>query len=374
MSDSEQDFVQTIKLLLEGKDKEARLLMNTFAKPLQKKRPDLSNDIKKIISSMSRHSIERPSMPDPLPVDHDSRLELLKKETIEDFEITPVWQKKIAKELNSVIAERERHIDLLREGLLPTRSLLLVGPPGTGKTLSAKWLSNKMNLPLLTLDLAAVMSSYLGKTGSNIRVVLDYAKRTPSILLLDEFDAIAKRRDDVAEVGELKRLVTVLLQSIDEWPSDRILLAATNHPELLDPAIWRRFDRILEFSSPTYEERFELVVKLFEKSSMELGAEIFSILAVILIDKSFAEIEKKINMLRKVSLLTDTKIHDIVNEYISSEIHTLKKAEKISMAKLFDGAGFTQRHIHEITGISRDTLREHGIGTKKIMEGHRVYE
>jgi len=98
------------------------------------------------------------------------------------------------------------------------------------------------------------MSSFLGKTGSNIRVVLDFARRQPCVLLLDEFDAITKRRDDSAEIGELKRLVTVLIQAIDEWPADGLLVAATNHPELLDPAIWRRFDRVVEFPLPTSSE------------------------------------------------------------------------------------------------------------------------
>jgi hypothetical protein len=112
-----------------------------------------------------------------------------------------------------------------------------------GDTLAARVLARTLGRPLLILDLAAVMSSFLGRTGGNLRHVLDYAKSIECVLLLDELDAIAKRRDDAGEIGELKRLVTVLIQEIDDWPSSGLLVAATNHPELLDPAIWRRFFR-----------------------------------------------------------------------------------------------------------------------------------
>ena len=135
------------------------------------------------------------------------------------------------------------------------KSLLLCGPPGVGKTMSASWLAQELSLPLMTLDLATVVSSYLGKTGTNVRAALDFAQQAPCVLLLDEFDAIAKRRDDDRDVGELKRLVTVLLQTVDEWSPTSLLVAATNHGELLDPAIWRRFDLTVEIPLPTREQR-----------------------------------------------------------------------------------------------------------------------
>ena len=104
--------------------------------------------------------------------------------------------------------------------------------------------------PLLILDLSAVMSSYLGRTGSNLRHVLDYAKSLDCVLLLDELDAIAKRRDDSSEIGKLKRLVTVLLQQLDDWPSAGLLIAATNHTDLLDHAVWCRFEELVKFGIP----------------------------------------------------------------------------------------------------------------------------
>lgn len=119
-----------------------------------------------------------------------------------------------------------------------------------GKTLTARWLAAKLEVLLYVLDLTAVMSSLLGRSGNNLRTALDFAKRSPCVLLLDEIDAIAKRRSDDTDIGELKRLVTVILQEVDEWPATGLLLAATNHPELIDPALWRRFDLVVEFKMP----------------------------------------------------------------------------------------------------------------------------
>ena len=98
--------------------------------------------------------------------------------------------------------------------------------------------------------MATAISSYLGRSGQNIRSVFDYAKAQPSILFLDELDAIAKRRDDTGDLGELKRLVNVLLKEIEEYPVMGVIVGATNHPELLDKAIWRRFDRTLVIEMP----------------------------------------------------------------------------------------------------------------------------
>ena len=149
--------------------------------------------------------------------------------------------------MDQLVAEHSRVGDLLRAGLSPTRTALFIGPPGVGKTLGDGWLARELHRPLLTLDLSAVMSSFLGRTGANLRHVSDYAKGVPCIMLLDEIVAIAKRRDDSQEVGELKRLVTVLLQEIDDWPSGGLLIAATNHSDLLDPAVWRRFETQIAF-------------------------------------------------------------------------------------------------------------------------------
>ena len=103
-------------------------------------------------------------------------------------------------------------------------------------------LASRIGVPLVSIDLASVVSSFLGTSGRNIRVAFDYAKSGQCVLLLDEFDALAKRRDDDTDIGELKRIVNVVLLELDRWPDTSLLVAATNHPQLLDPAVGRRFD------------------------------------------------------------------------------------------------------------------------------------
>lgn len=185
-----------------------------------------------------------------LPVDPDSRQALVEREYPVRLDGPLVLPAQLEERLSHVVLEWENLDVLLQEGLAPARMLLFCGEPGVGKTLAAHWLAQQMDLPLLTLNLASVMSSFLGKTGNNIRAVFDYAMKTPCVLLLDEFDAIAKRRGDDSDIGELKRLVNVLLQALDDWPVNSMLIAATNHGELLDPAVWRRFDHVLQFDKP----------------------------------------------------------------------------------------------------------------------------
>lgn len=181
------------------------------------------------------------------PSDEDTRLSLVEIETEPTLPNAPVWPPEVAAPLGELV-EQWRYADALRAAdLHPTRTVLLSGPPGTGKTLAARWLAREIDRPLVTLNLASVMNSFLGRTGQNLAQVLKYGRSTECVLLLDEFDALAKRRDDAQDVGELKRVVNVLLQAVDEWPSTSLLVAATNHPELLDRAMFRRFDLVVEF-------------------------------------------------------------------------------------------------------------------------------
>jgi len=161
--------------------------------------------------------------------------------------------------VDRVIAEF-RHCEVLRtHGLAPKSKLLFVGPPGCGKTLCAKIIANELGLPLLYTRFDAIVSSYLGETAANLRKVFDYAANGHWLVLFDEFDAIGKRRDDENEHGELKRVVNSFLQLLDGFSAPSLVVAATNHEQLLDPALWRRFDEIVSFPRPTAQEISRLI-------------------------------------------------------------------------------------------------------------------
>lgn len=187
--------------------------------------------------------------------------------------VLPVLAESVLTVLHLVVSEREpaQARALAARSIEPTRTLLLTGMPGVGKTMTARYLAGALDLPLLTVDLAALMSSYLGKTGQNLRRALDHARHHPSVLLLDEFDALGKRRDDPSDVGELKRIVNVLLSELERWPSHSLFVAATNHPELLDRAIWRRFDRVLVLELPVAAARREIIARLLGEHGFEIA-------------------------------------------------------------------------------------------------------
>ncbi len=150
------------------------------------------------------------------------------------------------------LIEEQHCADILRaNGLEPRHRLLLAGPPGNGKTSLAEALATELALPLFVVRYDAVVTSYLGETAQRLRRLFDFIKTEPCVLFFDEFDAIGKERGDLHETGEIKRVVTTLLLQLDDLPTYCVLIGATNHPELLDRATWRRFELRLDIGKPT---------------------------------------------------------------------------------------------------------------------------
>lgn len=191
--------------------------------------------------------------------DVEAQLNLVEENKLDEFPQYPILPDNIDTELRRFVTLRKRLADLERKGISPPTSLLLFGPPGCGKTMAAQAISSELKLTLLTVRLEAVIASYLGSSAKNIRRLFDGALTRPSILFLDEFDAIGKMRDDPQEIGEIKRLVSSLLQNLDRVRGRLLVIAATNHSHLLDDALWRRFDVILEFPLPEITQT-ELII------------------------------------------------------------------------------------------------------------------
>ncbi len=185
--------------------------------------------------------------------------------------LTSLFLAKAIRNACQELIEEQGRADVLRaHGLEPRHRVLLVGPPGNGKTSLAESLAFELALPLFAVRYDAVVTSYLGETAQRLRRLFDFVRTEPCVLFFDEFDAIGKERGDLHETGEIKRVVTTLLLQLDDLPSYCVLVAATNHPELLDRATWRRFEIKLELGRPTEDqmtEYFACRLREFEQKS-----------------------------------------------------------------------------------------------------------
>jgi DNA polymerase III delta prime subunit len=197
-----------------------------------------------------------------LPVDSESRLSLADEAVVNADDYPIVLPPDIMASVEDFIQCVGRSDELEARGVGISPSLIACGPPGTGKTQLARYIAGRLKMPLITARSDTLISSFLGSTSKNLRNLFDHVAGRSCILFLDEIDAFAKQRDDHQELGELKRVVVSLLQNLDAMNPQTVLLAATNHEHLLDPAIWRRFTYRVTLSLPGQRER-EAMWKLF---------------------------------------------------------------------------------------------------------------
>jgi len=221
---------------------------------------DAANRLRKVLEE-GDHQL-RPagaSFARTLPVDSESRFALLERVNLKALSEPPVI---LSQEQRDVVHEflsiAKSHAQLDVDGSALSLGLLMYGPPGTGKSRLARLIAQELGLDLYIARLDGLISSFLGSTSKNIRALFDFAARTPCILFLDEFDAIAKLRGDNQELGELKRVVNSFIQNIDSLGNQSIVIAATNHQELLDSAIWRRFGYRLALDFPNADSRKQM--------------------------------------------------------------------------------------------------------------------
>lgn len=362
----EDNFAHLARLAIAGQQDDVRLFIAKMIRKHREENPRLAEKLEEFLrdqrhtrsSSPLRKKNFEPTHIAPLPVDEESRLNLLKKYEDTTTNLKPLLNKNLRQTFAQLICEWQQTEKLNNLGLHPSRSAIFLGPPGVGKTISARWLAAQLNMPLFVLDLTTVMSSLLGKTGANIRAALEHAKRTPSVLLLDEIDAIAKRRSDDADVGELKRLVTVILQEVDDWPATSLLLAATNHPEMIDPALWRRFDLVVEFKLPNPAQVKEAINQFAGKDTYFIN-QWLEVLTYIFQGSSFSDIERTLHRFRRVLALGNTCIDNFIVDLLQERIPDLDKIQCKTLAILLaEKTQLSQRSIAQLTGISRDTIRK----------------
>jgi SpoVK/Ycf46/Vps4 family AAA+-type ATPase len=270
-----------------------------------------------------------------VPVDTESRTALADIIYPNENKYEVILSKSNEDKLKSFILSYKNADKLNSLGIGVSNTLLLYGPPGCGKTKCAYLIARELNLPLVVARLDSLISSYLGTTAKNIRTLFEYAQKMPCVLFLDEFDAIAKARDDSNELGELKRVVNSLLQNVDSMSSDSLLLAATNHENLLDSAVWRRFDYKLEVELPD-SEAIEEMVDLFATKTIELSQKEKTELSTIFKGLSGASIEE-----------------------------IIKKAIRNSV---IEGKEFCKKSIYDEFFIYKNILPQNSDNEKEIME------
>ena len=299
------------------------------------------------IQSFNTASLNGGNINNFLPVDGDSRLTLGDETRPQLIDNNVLFNIYVQNQIDEFLTFINKSNLLENEGVGIAPSMLIYGPPGCGKTILANYIAAKLELPLITARCDTLISSYLGSTSKNLRSLFDHVASRPCVFFLDEFDALAKARDDQHELGELKRVVVSLLQNIDALPTSTILLAATNHHELLDPAVWRRFAYRVQIPLPDKSLR-ELLIKQFlgkyapkniksviEASYGMSGAVIkqacqSAIRSAILANKDIVEIDELVFKL----------IHNQYDEIISKDTPLDEKIRKLRELnpKLFTGA------------------------------------
>lgn len=269
-----------------------------------------------------------------------------------------------AAEVISEMCNEWEHVGVLNKNdLSPLNKLLFFGPPGTGKTKLAYAIANKLDMPLIVVQLDEVISSFLGKTGKNIKDIFDLAQRENVVIFLDEIDTLAKHRDDDKELGELKRVVSVLLQNIDTFPQHSVLIGATNHEHLLDKALWRRFSAKIKFGLPEAEARSKLFKLFIGEVSKRID---YNLLAELTTGANGSYIQLVCEKARKQSVLKNTALDGkIIVEILLKDLksqtkHGKKIREAIYAAcRLVKKSGYSDMDISLLSGVPYTTLRDH---------------
>jgi len=215
----------------------------------------LAQEIRELIDqAKARHpAVERKTGPVPLVQPKGELASLLSARypdtKLSDMVLSPVLETR----LKRVLTEQKQRNRLQSYNLSPRRKILLVGPPGAGKTMTATALAGELQLPLLTAIYSSLIGKFMGETASRLKLIFDAMLLTRGVYFFDEFDAIGTQRNNANDVGEIRRVLNSFLQFIENDESDSLIIAATNHPNLLDEALFRRFDDVIEYTLPTIE-------------------------------------------------------------------------------------------------------------------------
>lgn len=209
----------------------------------------------------------------------------------------------IAEQLDRIMKEQKHLLRIREHGLSPRRKLLLVGPPGTGKTMTASVLAGELGIPLFSVRLDALITKFMGETAAKLRQIFDFINNVRGVYFFDEFDAIGSQRGLANDVGEIRRVLNSFLQMIEHDQSHSLIVAATNHVEILDYALFRRFDDVIEYRLPSAPQ----VTKLIQSRLGKFAPKPFPLKAISARAEglSYAEIRRAVDESIKVAVMHD---------------------------------------------------------------------
>jgi len=362
-------YTEIIKIIEGGIKNEPNKVI-VYAKKLAEKFSDEGNEalakgIRNLLSNKAMSSLKMEQLLNTAPVDHETRMSIVDVINSVSLDSQIVLPESIEKKVNDFIKIIQYHDKIKEMGVIAQNTLLLYGAPGVGKTTIAKYISLKTGLPLVTARLDAVVSSLLGNTSKNIRKIFEYADSKPCILFLDEIDSIAKARDDQHEMGELKRVINSLLQNIDIFTQNNVMIAATNHPELLDKAIWRRFNTVIEVGQPNAEGISKLIDLYLGKFTEGLRSDKKGYERIVnqFAHKSPSDIKSIINNVITQSIISGKKnigVEDLLIENYYFDTRGKFKTE--DLIKYLNESGIPQLQIADLMNLSirqiRNNLKE----------------
>ncbi len=306
---------------------------------------------------LSRGNTARAGNGSVLPVDSESRLTTAQEDFFTTGEVDLFLSTEVRKTVTQFITYFRAADRLVAEGVGVAASLLMFGPPGCGKTQLARFIASELNLPLVTARVDSLISSYLGSTAKNLRLLFEHAMSRPCVLFLDEFDAIAKMRDDAKELGELKRVVIGLLQNIDAMGTDHVLLAATNHEHLLDPAIWRRFAYKVHLREPDSAARRDMLTKFFRSYADETTIQAVTTLSAGMTGAQLKLIADDCVRYAVLEGQRNVSLRKAIEQVFSAKADATEPTEDLSarlrQLRVGDPKTFTQQRLAEVFGISQ---------------------
>jgi SpoVK/Ycf46/Vps4 family AAA+-type ATPase len=210
----------------------------------------LAQELRDLVDEARQRSNERGKKPVPLAQPKGELASLVSVSYSDTRLSSMVLPADLEERLKRVLTEQRQQHRLRNHGLVPRRKLLLLGPPGSGKTMTAAALAGELRVPLFTVVFDSLISKFMGETASKLRIVFDAMVSTKGVYFFDEFDAIGSRRGERNDVGEIRRVLNSFLQLLEKDDSNGLIIAATNHPELLDSALFRRFDDVIQYALP----------------------------------------------------------------------------------------------------------------------------